>query len=123
MMHDHNSPEGRMAKVIWEASRADEGTISATGADIVASALAHAGFGQQRPLRTRYRVGVECGQRWYRWSSWFPARKHPTRTRPARHIDGSPYRATVWVRRFAGFRRWSGGIAIGPIMVWKETRR
>lgn len=41
-----------MAKVIWEASRADEGTISATGADVVAKALIMAGYGklgQERP--------------------------------------------------------------------------
>lgn len=29
----------RLAEVIWEASRADEGTISATGANIVAAAV------------------------------------------------------------------------------------
>jgi hypothetical protein len=32
-----------LAKVIWEASRADEGTISATGANIVADALIASG--------------------------------------------------------------------------------
>lgn len=45
-MHDPNSVAGRMARVIWEASRADEGTISAIGADNVASALEAEGFGE-----------------------------------------------------------------------------
>ncbi|WMI33175.1 hypothetical protein SEA_RIKSENGUPTA_79 [Microbacterium phage RikSengupta] len=35
-----------MANVIWQASHADEGTISATGADIVAKALIMAGYGK-----------------------------------------------------------------------------
>lgn len=32
-----------LAKAIWEASRADEGTISATGANVVADALIASG--------------------------------------------------------------------------------
>lgn len=31
--------KSEIAKLIWETSRADEGTISATGADIIADAL------------------------------------------------------------------------------------
>ena len=59
-MHDPNSIEGRIAKVIWETSRADEGTISALGADNVASALVAAGFGQEAPQEPRLVVdGVE----------------------------------------------------------------
>jgi len=35
-----------MAQVIWEASRADEGSISATGANVIAKALQAEGFGK-----------------------------------------------------------------------------
>lgn len=60
------------------------------------------------------RIGVECGQRWWRFSSWFPRRLHPKRVR--RTSTGSH---RVWVRRWTGFRRFEGGFAVGPIMVWK----
>lgn len=33
-----------LAELIWSASRADEGTISATGADVVAGAIAGSGW-------------------------------------------------------------------------------
>lgn len=45
-MHDKDSVAGRMAKVIWETSRGDENSVSALGADIIASALESAGFGE-----------------------------------------------------------------------------
>lgn len=41
--------EQAMAKVIWDTSRFDEGTISATGANNVARALIAAGYGVFRP--------------------------------------------------------------------------
>jgi len=41
--------ENAIAKVIWEASRADEGSISATGANIVARSLIAHGFGTPWP--------------------------------------------------------------------------
>lgn len=40
------------------------------------------------------RVGVECGQRWWRPRSWTTG--------------------TL-------LRRFSGGFAVGPVMVWKAT--
>ncbi|MDQ7877334.1 hypothetical protein Q9R08_05020 [Microbacterium sp. QXD-8] len=43
-------PRDSMARIIWETSRADEGTISATGANIVARALAATGFFRQGPI-------------------------------------------------------------------------
>lgn len=36
--------ERTLARLIWETSRADEGTISATGADIIAEAILNAGY-------------------------------------------------------------------------------
>lgn len=45
-MHTSDSVAGRMAKVIWETSRGDENSVSALGADIIASALESAGFGE-----------------------------------------------------------------------------
>lgn len=62
-----------MARVVWEASRADEGTISATGADVVAAALLERVVGpeldrlraevdrQARLLDSAYRFGDERG--------------------------------------------------------------
>ena len=52
----------------------------------------------------KLKIGQECGQRWYRLSSW-----------------------RVWDRvakkyRYAKIRRWSDGFAIGPIMVWWTPR-
>lgn len=41
---------GDLGRVIWEASRADEGTISATGAVVVAKAVEAAGWGDIRPI-------------------------------------------------------------------------
>jgi len=38
--------EQGIAKLIWEASRVDEGSISATGANIIASALVAHGYGK-----------------------------------------------------------------------------
>lgn len=65
---------------------------------------------------SKIKMGVECGQRWYRFSSWFPY----TKTKRG------------WRRRFAG-TRWLGhrevrygpivkrdGFAIGPLMFWKD---
>ena len=65
----------------------------------------------------KIKIGVECGQRWWRFSSWFPRRKHPTKVRKT--PSGT---FAVWRRRFAGFRRWNDGFAVGPIMVWREPR-
>ena len=56
-MVEQNAPEGtpareaRYAKAIWEASRADEGTISATGANIVARAVMAVADDEQAVLR------------------------------------------------------------------------
>lgn len=38
-MTDLSEYRNQVAKIIWETSRADEGTISATGANIIATAL------------------------------------------------------------------------------------
>lgn len=45
-----DEPVESMARIIWETSQADEGTITATGANIVARALAATGFGRQGPI-------------------------------------------------------------------------
>jgi hypothetical protein len=45
-------PQDSLARLIWETSRDDEGTISATGANIVARAVLTAGFHRQGPIPT-----------------------------------------------------------------------
>lgn len=62
----------------------------------------------------RWKMGVECGQRWYRFSSWFPFKPHKWKVRKT---PSGTFR--VYRRRFAGFRRFNGGFAIGPIMFWR----
>lgn len=51
------------------------------------------------------KIGVECGQRWWRLSSWrrwsFFEKKYWWDVKPRKFKDGS-------------------GFAIGPIMFWKE---
>jgi hypothetical protein len=44
-MHAEGTPQYDIAKLIWETSQADEQSISATGADIIADALVHRGYG------------------------------------------------------------------------------
>lgn len=44
-MHAEGTPQYDIAKLVWETSRADEQSISATGADIIADALVHRGYG------------------------------------------------------------------------------
>jgi hypothetical protein len=51
-MFPAGTPEHDMASVIWRASRDDEGSISAAGADWIASQLVAAGYGkisQEKP--------------------------------------------------------------------------
>ena len=47
------------AETIWKTSRADEGTISATGAKIIARALAEAGLLAPAPLREEWAAAWE----------------------------------------------------------------
>jgi len=42
-----NSERNEIARIIWETSRDDEGSISATGANIIADALVAAGYVKQ----------------------------------------------------------------------------
>jgi hypothetical protein len=51
-------PQDSLARVIWESSRDDEGTISATGANIVARAVIAAGFRRQGPTTDEWEYGV-----------------------------------------------------------------
>jgi len=57
-MSEHERKK-RYGKAIWEASRADEGTISATGADHVASAVMVVADEEQETLR---RGGHQLGR-------------------------------------------------------------
>lgn len=56
-----DSERGRLAAIIWEASRADEGTISATGANIVADAILAADSEQAAVIRAVTAVVDELG--------------------------------------------------------------
>lgn len=68
----------------------------------------------------KYRFGVECGQRWWLFRSWFPRKKHPNLFRRIPGARGGWVYIHVWRRRFAGLRRFDGGAAFGPLMVWWE---
>ena len=46
----------------------------------------------------QHHLGVECGQRWWRWHSWFNYR----------------------TGKFLGFRPLERGGAFGPIMYWRD---
>lgn len=50
-------------------------------------------------MTRRYGAGVECGQRWWRPSSWA---RHPSTDNLLR------------------FRRFPGGFAVGPLMFWRN---
>ena len=52
------SAEGALAKVIWDASRADEGSISAMNADKVAAAIHAAGWNPPKPKLGEFQEGV-----------------------------------------------------------------
>lgn len=52
-------PQDSLARLIWETSRDDEGTISATGANFVARAVLAAGFRRQGPITDEWEYGYE----------------------------------------------------------------
>lgn len=53
------------------------------------------------------KIATECGQRWWRLSSW---RRWDSSTRK--------YKSNVYIRRF----RDGSGFAIGPIMFWRTSK-
>ena len=81
-----------------------------------------------KPIKVgKFEAGVECGQRWWSFNSWFPIERHPTKMERRRSLDGSYYDARVWRRRkwpkFRTFRSPAAGIegfAVGPLMFWRS---
>lgn len=99
-MSDREDMIEEAARVIWETSRADEGTISATGANIVARALANAGALASGEVEWGVEIEAEAGL------NRVVVRSHPnteteaTRWATLHALGGSP--AIVVRRRLAG---------------------
>lgn len=65
-----------------------------------------------RRLGFGWKIGVECGQRWYRPRSWRP------------YTLGRDKETGKLVKIFTFFRRWktrrgTEGFAVGPLMFWR----